>query len=169
MFTLVWGLGAQQVKFARLTEIASGSVYSQQAKSSQRLLLYPLAFIIFWIPATTNRYFSSSVCGVCCTDTSSCPPPKDIGGDWALGVRGDLLGVLLRATPGDHQHPDLPLHFPGAQGTPVISIYFPHDWPTLSLRRTSIVAYEDSPTWPQKGVRASTPLPSSVLSLVWLW
>merc|ERR1712070_1118162 len=36
--------GAQQVKFARLTEIASGSVYSQQAKSSQRLLLYPLAF-----------------------------------------------------------------------------------------------------------------------------
>jgi hypothetical protein len=52
---------------------------------------------------------------------------------------------------------------------PVISIYCPHDWPTLSLRRTSIVAYEDSPTWPQKEVRASTPLPSSVLSLVWLW
>jgi hypothetical protein len=39
-----------------LTEIASGSVYSQQAKSSQRLLLYPLFFIIFWIPATINRF-----------------------------------------------------------------------------------------------------------------
>jgi hypothetical protein len=72
VLTLVRELGAQQVKFARLTEIASGSVYSQQAKSSQRLLLYPLAFIIFWIPATTNRYSSPSVCVCVCGGACAC-------------------------------------------------------------------------------------------------
>lgn len=46
----------KMVERARLTEIATGSVFEKQADSVKRLLLYPLAFIIFWIPATLNRY-----------------------------------------------------------------------------------------------------------------